>query len=80
MSGLLGGRDTTSNLLGNLFYVLVRRPEVWHKLKAEVRKIENQPPTMKDIQRAKYARSCIQECKNTFSTFCQSVDMGVQLI
>ena len=79
MSGLLGGRDTTSNLLGNLFYVLARRPEVWQKLKAEIRQIEHQPPTMKDIQGAKYARNCIQECKNTFSAFFQSVDIGEML-
>ena len=69
MSGLLGGRDTTSNLLGNLFYVLARRPEVWQKLKAEIRQIENQPPKMKDIQGAKYARSCIQECENISGAF-----------
>ena len=80
MSGLLGGRDTTSNLLGNLFYVLARRSEVWRKLKAEIRQIENQPPTMRDIQGAKYARNCIQECTNTFSALFQSVDMGVRLI
>ena len=76
MSGLLGGRDTTSNLLGNLFYVLARRPEVWQKLKAEIRLIENQPPTSKDIQGAKYARNCIQECKHIFSTSFQLVDIG----
>lgn len=80
MSGLLGGRDTTSNLLGNLFYVLARRPEVWQKLKAEIRRIENQPPTMKDIQGAKYARHCIQECKNTLSVFFLSINLGVRLI
>ena len=63
MSGLLGGRDTTSNLLGNLFYVLARRPDVWQKLKAEIGQIVNQPPTMRDIQEAKYARNCIRECE-----------------
>ena len=64
MSGLLGGRDTTSSLLSNLFYVLARRPEIWQKLKAEAGKIETQPPTMEDIQQARYARNCIQECEN----------------
>ena len=64
MSGLLGGRDTTSSLLGNLFHVLASRPDVWQKLRAEVRQIKNHPLTMEDIQSAKYARNCIQECEN----------------
>lgn len=62
MSSLLGGRDTTSTLLSNLFFVLARRPDVWQKLKAEIEQIKVQAPTMEDIQGAKYARNCIQEC------------------
>lgn len=64
MSGLLGGRDTTSSLLSNLFYIIARNPTVWGKLQAEVALIPNQPPTMDDIQHAKYARNCLQECKS----------------
>ncbi len=68
MSGMLGGRDTTSSLLGNLFYTLARRPDIWKKLKAEIGQIETQPPTMGDISAAKYARNCLQECENLTST------------
>ena len=72
MSGLLGGRDTTSSLLSNLFHVIARNPEVWSKLKAEVGLVIRQQPTMEDMQQAKYARNCLQECKtshhNTFDS------------
>lgn len=65
MSALLGGRDTTSSLLSNLFHVLARKPDIWDRLRAEIRQIQNQPPTMEDIQRSKYARNCIQECEHS---------------
>ena len=63
LSGLLGGRDTTSSLLSNLFYIIARNPAVWKKLQAEVALIPNRPPTLEDIQHAKYARNCLQECE-----------------
>ena len=63
MSGLLGGRDTTSSLLSNLFHVISRNRDVWAKLKREVGLLKNQTPTMEDIQHAKYTRNCLQECK-----------------
>ncbi len=68
MSGLLGGRDTTSSLLSNLFYTVARNPAVWEKLQAEVTLIPNHPPTLEDIQHAKYARNCLQECKFLLSS------------
>lgn len=33
---LLAGRDTAAGLPSNTFHVLVRRPDVWAKLKFEV--------------------------------------------
>jgi cytochrome P450 len=37
---LLAGNETTTNLLGNLFNVLVDRPAVWQQLRAERRLVE----------------------------------------
>ena len=34
ISLLMGGTETTASLLGNLLYVLARRPEIWDKLRA----------------------------------------------
>lgn len=33
---LLAGRDTTASLLSWCLYLMARRPEVWHKLRAEI--------------------------------------------
>jgi len=35
LQGLVASQDTTSSLLGNVFFLLARNPEVWRKLRSE---------------------------------------------
>ena len=60
---LLGGRDTSSFLLSNLFHILARKPEIWRKLRAEAIQIQSDSITQDDMRKAPYARFCVQECK-----------------
>jgi cytochrome P450 len=36
LQGLIASQDTTSSLLGNVFFLLARHPDVWRKLRSEV--------------------------------------------
>jgi cytochrome P450 len=36
LQGMIASEDTTSSLLGNVFFLLARHPDVWHKLRVEV--------------------------------------------
>ncbi|KAF2144914.1 uncharacterized protein K452DRAFT_305872 [Aplosporella prunicola CBS 121167] len=58
---LLAGRDTTASLLGNLFFVLARRRDVWAKLKAEVAPLDGKPPSYEQLKNLTYVRHCLNE-------------------
>ena len=55
------GRDTTSALLSNLFFVLARKSDVWQQLQAEVNELEGKKPTLEELKSMKYLRFCINE-------------------
>jgi cytochrome P450 len=63
LSVLIAARDTTSNLLGNLFFVLARRPDIWTKIRAEVEQLDTNLPTYEQLRRLTYAKYCINECE-----------------
>ena len=63
LSALLGGRDTTSSLLSQLFHTLARRPDIWQKLRSEAKSLGPGPLTQESMRNAKFARQCLQECK-----------------
>jgi cytochrome P450 len=63
LNALLAGRDTTASLLGNLFFVLARHPDIWEKIRAEVSTLNGELPTTESINGMKYVRYCINECK-----------------
>lgn len=61
---LLAGRDTTSSLLSNLFFVLARHPDAYQKLADEVQGIfpkPDGPPSLEELRSMKYLRGCINE-------------------
>jgi cytochrome P450 len=61
---LLAGRDTTSSLLSNLFFMLARHPDTYAKLAEEVRAAVPQaggPPSLEGLRSMKYLRACISE-------------------
>ena len=60
---LVAGRDTTAALLGMLWFVLARRPDVWKVLLAEVDELQGQPPTYDSLRNMKYLKYCVQESR-----------------
>ncbi|KAK3365841.1 cytochrome P450 [Lasiosphaeria ovina] len=59
---LLAGRDTAADLMGNLFFVLARRPDVWDKLKKEVDDVlQGRKPTYDSLRELTYHRYVIEE-------------------
>ncbi|EKG20608.1 Cytochrome P450 [Macrophomina phaseolina MS6] len=59
---LLAGRDTTASLLGNLFWVLSKRPDVWKKLREEVEEqLSGTIPTYEKLRGMKYLKWCLNE-------------------
>jgi cytochrome P450 len=60
---LLAGRDTTASLMGNMFFMLARRPDIFAKLKAEIDTLDGKPPTYETLRNLKYLKYCINECK-----------------
>ena len=57
------GRDTTASLLTNMFLMLSKHPEIWNKLKEEVKCLDGRVPTIQDLNDLRYVRWCINECK-----------------
>ncbi|KAL8900648.1 MAG: hypothetical protein Q9207_005594 [Kuettlingeria erythrocarpa] len=58
---LIAGRDTTASLLGNVFFVLARRPDVWRKLKKDVEELNGARPSFEQIKSMKYLRNVLNE-------------------
>ncbi|KAF5598668.1 cytochrome p450 [Fusarium pseudocircinatum] len=61
LSVLIAARDTTSNLLGNLFFILARRPDIWTKIRDEVKHLDTSEPTYEQLRHLTYAKYCINE-------------------
>lgn len=56
------GRNTTSALLGNLFFILARNPQVWQRLRDEViDQLQGRKPTLDDLKAMKYLGYCLNE-------------------
>ncbi|KAF5719460.1 cytochrome P450 monooxygenase [Fusarium globosum] len=59
---LLASRDTTSGLLGNLFFFLTKKPEIYAKLRDEVLRVAGQePPTASQLKDMTYLKWCVNE-------------------
>ncbi|KAG9529085.1 cytochrome P450 alkane hydroxylase-like protein, partial [Aureobasidium melanogenum] len=63
---MFAGKDTSSGLLGNMWYLLARHPEAWAKLLAEVDQLEGVPPTYEWIKNARYLRYCEHEAMRLY--------------
>lgn len=57
------GRDTTSALLSNMFFVLARNPHIWQRLRDEVDQLQGRKPTLDELKALKYLGSCLNECQ-----------------
>ena len=63
---LLAGRDTTASLLGNIWFTLARRPDIWAKLRKEVDEtLKGQRPTFSQLKDMKYLQAIMNECTQT---------------
>lgn len=69
---MFAGKDTTAGLLGSMWYLFARHPEVWTKLLAEVDQLEGAPPTYEWVKNAKYLRYCEHEGKYTSIFFVEA--------
>ncbi|RDW62146.1 hypothetical protein BP6252_11579 [Coleophoma cylindrospora] len=58
---LLAGRDTTANLLSQIFYILARRPDVFKKLRDEVMQLDGKRPSFEQMKNMKYLKGCLNE-------------------
>lgn len=60
---LLAGRDTTASLLGNMWFTLARRPDIWAKLRKEVDEtLHGKRPTFEQLKDMSYLKAVINEC------------------
>lgn len=57
------GRDTTSALLSNLFFVLARNPGIWHRLRDEANQLQGRKPTLDELKAMRYLGYCLNECQ-----------------
>lgn len=55
------GRDTTSALLSNLFFVVARNPHIWQRLRDEVKQLGGARPTLDELKSFKYLEFCLNE-------------------
>lgn len=66
---LIAGRDTTASLLGNMWFTLARRPDIWVKLRKEVDEtLQGKRPTFEQLKEMKYLKAVMNECMQAPST------------
>ncbi|KAK1594659.1 cytochrome P450 [Colletotrichum navitas] len=58
---LLAGRDTTASVLGNLFFMLGKNPDVLSKLSREVDGLNGELPSYSSLRDMPYLRACLRE-------------------
>ncbi|KAH8901148.1 n-alkane-inducible cytochrome P450 [Thozetella sp. PMI_491] len=58
---LTAGRDTTSALLSNFFFLVARRPDVWSNLRAGATRFGEETPSYEQLRDLKYTRWCVNE-------------------
>jgi cytochrome P450 len=63
LSVLLAGRDTTASLLSNMFWELARHPEIYEKLREEVKELQGRVPTFEELKQMQYLKYCLNECE-----------------
>ncbi|KAG9652731.1 cytochrome P450 alkane hydroxylase-like protein, partial [Aureobasidium melanogenum] len=63
---MFAGKDTTSGLLSNMWYLLARHPERWRRLLAEVDQLEGIPPTYEWLKNARYLKYCEHEAMRLY--------------
>lgn len=60
----IAGTDATACLLTSMFFLIGKYPEVWSKLREEIKPLEGRPPSIKELKGLKYLQSCLNECKS----------------
>ncbi|KAH8898479.1 cytochrome P450 [Thozetella sp. PMI_491] len=63
---LIAGRDTTASLIGNVFFLLARHPQVWQKLREEIKLFDSLPPKFEEISQCRHIRYTINEALRLF--------------
>jgi cytochrome P450 len=63
LSVLLAGRDTTASLLSNMFWELAHHPEIYEKLREEVKGLQGRAPTYEELKQMQYLKFCLNECE-----------------
>lgn len=58
---LIAGRDTAASLLSSLFHALSRHPDMWAKVREEVRQFDGKLPEYEQLRHLKYSKYCINE-------------------
>ncbi|CAI2169731.1 19066_t:CDS:1 [Funneliformis geosporum] len=72
LEAIIGGIDTTANLLCFIIYYLCHYPNVLTRLRNELDSIfcldQNRLPTMEDLSKMQYAEAIIKECSRLVNT------------
>ncbi|KAL8837179.1 MAG: hypothetical protein Q9170_002641 [Blastenia crenularia] len=74
---LLAGRDSTASLLGNVWFMLARRPDVWAKLRQEVDDLNGKRPTFEQIKNMRYLRYILNETLRLYPIVPANARMSV---
>ena len=58
---LLAGKDTTTALLSNTFFIIAKRPDIYAKLRSEIEILDSLAPSEQQLKDLKYLRYVLQE-------------------
>ena len=77
---LLAGRDTTASLLGNMWFTLARRPDIWAKLRKEVDEtLHGKRPTFEQLKDMTYLKAFMNECTHPPSPHSPSIHPSISI-
>lgn len=57
------GSDAVSALLMNMVFAISKHPNIWQRLREEVRPLNGQAPTTQQLKKLRYVNNCVSESK-----------------
>ncbi|KAJ5647097.1 hypothetical protein N7490_003469 [Penicillium lividum] len=72
------GTDAPAATLINLFFVLSKRPDVWHLLREQVEPLQGKPPSLEQLKKLHYVGDCVREILRLYPPQASNSRIAVQ--
>ena len=64
LQAMMAAQETTANLISNVFFLLARHSDVWHRLRQDILAFEGKELQLDDLSKLKYLHNVLSESKS----------------